>query len=323
MAAETPKPFSLSPQVKNVIIGVTTTVLVSTVVYFLGFNKKSSTTRLETQKATTQAWKTYVTIENIAAKNMLLLVRDQAQFGSYKELYQETLKESDKFINSLKSLSNNESIDKDMIAMLKRRAESEETSKPRSERFYNELDQLLAIALDKDWTDKRFQDSLIARSAEFEKQNKRFFERAINEIESLSKNLGDRYDATFNIDDFIMVQMYKYKKDPLAAINEVKTDTLSTAQLTKEYFTGKWDASGATVTLNADDKWTWVVPLDTTTAEGTWELKEGKLLLSVPKHPKTGEKGSWTFNLSDITENSFSMKLSKEPYNYYFMIRKD
>jgi hypothetical protein len=323
MAAEKPTPFSLSPQVKNVIIGVTTTVLVSTIVYFLGFNKKSSTTRLETQKATTQAWKTYVTIENIAAKNSLLLIRDQTQFNSYKELYQESLKESDKFISALKSLITNESIDKDMIAMLKRRAENEETSKPKSERYYNELDKLLAIGIDQDWTEKRFQDSLIARQTEFANQNKRYFDRAINEIEALAKNLGDRYDETFNIDDFIMIQIYKYKKDPFAAINEVKMDTLAPAQLTKEYFTGKWDASGAAVTLNADDKWSWFVPLDSSTVEGTWELKEGKLILSVPKHPKTGEKGSWQFNLSDITENSFSMKLSKEPFNYYFMIRKD
>jgi hypothetical protein len=323
MASETPKPFSLSPQVKNIIIGVTTTVLVSTVVYFLGFNKKSSTTRLETQKATTQAWKTYVTIENIGAKNSLLLIRDQSQFNTYKEFYQETLKESDKFINALKSLITNESIDKDMIAMLKRRAENEETSKPKSERYYNELDKLLTIAIDQDWNDKRFQDSLIARQSEFANQNKRFFDRTINEIEALAKNLGDRYDEPFNIEDFIVIQIYKFKKDPFAAINEVKMDTLAPAQLTKEYFTGKWDASGATVALNADDTWTWVVPQDTTKTGGTWELKEGLLQLSVPKHPRTGEKGSWLFNLSDITENSFSMKLSKEPYNYYFMIRKD
>ena len=66
---------------RNIIVGVTTTVLGSSAVYFLGFshrNNNSTNDYLVTKEATTKAWKSYETIDNIYYKNTVSLSKDPA-----------------------------------------------------------------------------------------------------------------------------------------------------------------------------------------------------------------------------------------------------
>jgi hypothetical protein len=319
MSTEIKKSPAVPPFARNMIIGVITTVLVSATVYLLGFNKKSSgPSKLERQKATTDAWKTYVVVENIYAKNTILLYTNFGQYSSVNEVFGEFKKESDKFITSLRGLITNEDVDKDMISLLKRRVQNEEATLPTVEKFYDELNKLVDVAVDEDWTEKRLMDTVTLRFAKFGESNKGTIDRSITEIEDLSKTLSERYRQPFDIDEFFVIQVYKYKKDPLSLLNENKKQVA----VTKEYLTGKWDVSGATIILYADDKWSWSVPADSSMAEGSWELKNGQLVMNLPKHPKTGEKGVWTFDLSDVSENSFSMQLLVQGGAFYTLIRK-
>ena len=316
-------PSAISPTARNMIIGITTTILVSGTIYLLGFNKKDPITKLERQTATIAAWKTYVTIENIYAKNTTLIMRDSKQFSSVKELYAEIMKESDQFMASLQGLITNENIDKDMVAVLKRRASNEETSKPRVEKFYMELDALVEKALDSDWSEKQLNDSILARGKVFAEQTKGMMDRALTEIESLAKTLSKRYDQPFNTDDFFVIQIYKYKKDMLALLADEKPDSTLTENITKDYFAGNWNVlGGANITYNADNTWSLYQPFDSTQAGGTWQLKAGQLIMNVDRHSKVPGKYVWTYNLSGITDTSFSIIFATEPYNFFRLVRK-
>jgi hypothetical protein len=309
---------------RNMIIGIITTVLVSGTVYLLGFNnKKGRSSKLERQKATTEAWKSYVTLENIYTKNTALLLRDAAQFKSYKELYQESIKESDKFMTGLQGLITNEDVDKDMIAVLKRRSENEEASKPASEKLYAELDVVTNTAITDKWPLKQLQDSILAHYTRFGEQMKGTYDRAISEIEFLSKTLSERYDQPFNMDDFIIIQVFKYKKDVFSMLDDKKNDSLTAKTFTREYVIGKWRTGQSTVNFDADGHWTWSAA-NTPDAKGTWELRNGRLLLNVTDHPNKkipDEVWKWDFKISNIIDKSFSMQLPSEGSTLYTLIR--
>jgi hypothetical protein len=325
MTTEVKKPSGgISPTIRNMIIGVSTAILVSTAVYLLGFNKKSGSSKLERQKATTEAWKSYVTIENIYTKAATLLLRDATQFSSYKELYEESLKESAKFLSSIEELLKIKDLDKDMEAVLKRRIQNEKTSMPRAERFFNQLDELNQQAINKDWTEKQFTEAQTAIITKFQEQTKGVYDRSITDIEDLAKTLSDRYDQTFSIDEFLIIQAFKYKKDLLTLIDDTKTDSTTARALTKEYIIGKWRLDQALLTFDADGNWVWKAP-NMSDAKGTsWEVKNGQLIMDVTEHPKkpAGEDWKWSFNLSNVMENSFSMQLPEEGSFFYTLIRQ-
>jgi cell division FtsZ-interacting protein ZapD len=132
---------------KNMAIGVTTSVLGATIIYFLGFNnKKPSFTKLEREEITTQTWKTYVTVENIYTKNTVSLLHDVLKFGGSAEVLKETNKESEKFQNSVKDMIAADGVDKDMVSFLKQRLEDEIKEGPETEKFYKGLDELAVTA---------------------------------------------------------------------------------------------------------------------------------------------------------------------------------
>ncbi|HSU27601.1 MAG TPA: hypothetical protein VLJ68_04415 [Chitinophagaceae bacterium] len=318
--SEAPAPGS--SHMRNMIIGITTTVIVSGLVYLLGFSgKKPRTTKLEKEKATTEAWKTYVTIENDYAKSTTLLMRDASQFKSYQELYQAVLKESGRFMDGMQRLMKKKDMDPDMVTVLKRRADNEKSTLPRFEKLMLGWDDLVKRAMEDKLTEQQAKDSLVAQSKDYEQRNKGTMERALTEIESLANTLSKRYDQPFNIDDFIVIQIYKYKKDIYSVLATEKKDSTLPENVTKDYLVGKWRTFSATITLRQDNSWSWYSPADSSEAIGTWDLKYGQLVLQVEKHPKLAGKGKWAFNLSTVTDTSFSMYLSTEPYNFYPLVR--
>lgn len=323
MSEEVKKTPIVSQQARNIIVGLITTILVSGTIYLLGFNKKSGPSRLAREKATTEAWKSYVTIENIYAKNTTLLLRDAGtgQYKSYAEMFSELKKESDQFMVSIKKLVVADNVDNDMVSVLKRRMDNEETSIPRAENFFVQLDGVVKTAIDETWSMQQVTDTITARQAAYNEEVKGFMDRALSEIESLSKVLTDRYRQPFNIDDFYIVQVYRHKKDILSILAQEKNEV----PVTEEYITGKWDNSGATIIMYADKKWSWFVPADSSMVEGDWELKDEVLTLNVPKNPKTNLPGKWLFDISDVKENSFSIQLrpkEKQTALFYTLIRK-
>jgi len=323
---------------KNMIITVLTTVLGATAVYFLGFsNKKSSLSKLEKEEVTVQAWKTYVTLENIYTKNSTSLFRDAVQYGGFKEVIVENRKESEKFMQSVNELMLTDGLDKDMVTMLKRRLENETKQIPIGEKLYVQIDELIDVAVDKKWNNSQLNDSVVAMSNRYTEKNKGMVERSLNDIEELSKTLTERYDQPFDMNEFLIIQVYRNKRDMMSILDDEKTEDggkkVTTggvkaegtegndASIDKEYFEGKWDAQGATITFSADGNLSWSVKSPPSEATGTWEVVDQKLVMNITKHPQTGKKGKWMFTIGQKKAASFQMILTVEPFNYYVLTR--
>ena len=320
---------------KNMLITVATTVLGATAVYFLGFsNKKSGFTKLEQEAITVDAWKTYVTVENLYTKNSISLLRDVGQYGSFSGAYDETEKESKKFTNSLNRLLQVEGLDKDFISLLERRVDNEYKALPVGKKLYHDIDSMIQYGVDHNWNQKTINDSAMKRMTDHGKRTEGMLQRALADIEDLSKTLSERYDTPFNMNDFILIQIYKNGKDPLSYLETVKPaggdpDPINggtkagngneSALFSKQYFTGQWSSSGAVITLSADNKMRWVANATDSTF-GTWRL-EGEQLVMNAINPKTKKEVEWTFNVANLVQKSFSMMLVKPPYNSYLLTR--
>ena len=130
--------------IRNMIISVLTTVLGATIIYFLGFNnKKPGFTKLEREDVTVNAWKTYVTIENIYTKNSTSLLRDRILDKiELEDFLSESLKESETLRSSLNELIAVEGIDKDLVSTFKRRLANEELQFARWNRVINRFKEM-------------------------------------------------------------------------------------------------------------------------------------------------------------------------------------
>lgn len=320
---------------KNMVITVTTTVAGAFAVYFLGFsNKSSGPSKLEMEERTVDAWKTLVTVENIYTKNGISLLRDAKHFGSYGVVAEESAKESAKFVNSVQKMLDTEGIDKDMRAMLERRIDNEKIQLQASTRFFNELDGLIQRGVDSSWNEQQLTDTVTTYFARFSKESQGMIDRSVNDMEGLAKILSERYDHDFNVEDFLFIQITRNKVDPISVLDDTKgnkppddNNKLGGAgngpmgDTWANYLSGKWDANGATIQFSADGKLSWFVPAQNTEAKGTWKIINQRLVMNVT-NPQNGKSANWEFNLSNMEQKTFSMVLTKEPYNYYKLVRK-
>lgn len=320
---------------KNMLITVATTVLGATAVYFLGFsNKKSGFTKLEREEITIDSWKTYVTVENLYTKNSISLLRDVGQYGSFSASYEEMEKESQKFSNSVKNLLAVEGLDNDFISLLERRLDNEQKQLPIGKKIYHEIDSVIQYGVDHDWPAQKTNDTATKRLADHGKRTEGMLQRSLADIEDLSKTLSERYDTPFNMNDFILIQVYKNGKDPLTFLEMPKSATDDTdpdhggvkasngnesALFSKQYFTGKWNSNGAVIELSADQKMSWKANA-TDSTYGTWKLVGDQLVMKAI-NPKSKKEVEWIFNVANLVQDSFSMMLSKAPFNAYTLTR--
>lgn len=324
------------------LIGIATSVTGATLIYFLGFNDRKPTfSKLEREQITTEAWKTYVNIENIYIRNSASLLRDAIGFGGFKMILKETLKESEKFQRSVRDVIKTGGVDRDMVSLLERRLENEKKDWPETEKFYSGLDELTTVSTKNNWTQQQRLDSIGGRVTVFSDRLKGSMNRSVNDIEDLSKLLGTRYDLPFSTEDFLIVQAIKYKKNIFNVAETYKKNsepppsspsaeegknaghsTGEEAKASSQYLTGKWDAGGATVTLGADGKSSWLIPSSNTEAKGTWRFKKDELIIDIKKHPATGKDASWVFKVSGIVSNACVITRTTEPFNAYRLVRK-
>jgi hypothetical protein len=167
-------------------------------------------------------------------------------------------------------------------------------------------------------------------------QSKGYTDRAIADIEDIAKTLSERYGQTFSMNEFMIYNIVKRQEDSLNKLKQQRTpsdtqtiqkpeaETAKEELPTKELLTGKWVANppnGADIDLMKNGKMFWHVLSNGDHVSGTWKLLKGKLYL-YPVNEENGKKAIWIFDLSKVTANSFSMKLTVQPYNNYNMSRQ-
>jgi hypothetical protein len=324
---------------RNILVGAITTIIGSTAVYFITNRNKNSNSEMEvmlmTKDATINAWKSYVTFENAYTKKDLSLLNDlQARTMNWDEFVAESGRESNKFKKGLEELKTKKNIDKDFIQALDSRLDNEKSTTPILQKYSRFLKSMADTNLTADEKMKALQ----TEGAKWEAQAKGFTERALTDIEDIAKTLSERYGQTFAMTDFLIYNMLKNQKDSaVTVINKpapsdpdskpTKTDTAANIKevpATTQLLTGRWLANppnGADIDLQKKGKFFWHVSTNGDHISGTWKLIKNKLNL-YPVNDETGKKGLWTFDLTLVRPNTFSMKLTVEPHNNYNMVRQ-
>jgi hypothetical protein len=219
----TPPPYSPTPSpnpvshatnmARNIAVSVISTVLGATLIYYLGFRGDGGggDKTLITKEATTKAWKSFVTVENIYYKNTLSLVNELKETKKLADFNENVIKESEKFQRDLPEVLKDKNIDGAFISMIQRRLENEKNVEVKMKKY---LDNIQSI-LDQNLAVEKQREKLDAEDNAWTSYTKGARERAITDIEDLAKTLSDRYQVPFAMTDFL-------------EFNEIKKETPNT-----------------------------------------------------------------------------------------------
>jgi len=294
-------------------VGVTTTVLASTIVYFLGFHSggpSSAEQMLFTKEATVSAWPNYVATENMFTKNWKTLAANYStsRFKNYKDA---TLEELDKFFNDIKGLITTKDIDPMFLSLLKRRLAAKEQWKNKYKIHLDNFESILNN-VPQDQQVQKLNDELYR----FQGEVKDLDERFINEIQDIAKALSDKYHYNFSSSD-------------LLAFKKPDTDTLlnrgreMATGIDRQSLVGTWLIDQSWYIYHYDDGRLYMYFTRADGARdstyGTWQLTNNQLYQYATYYFSAGSK--WVYDISGITANSFSMKLTTSPYTAYIARR--
>lgn len=307
-------------QTRNIIIGAIATIIASTTVYYLTQyvnNKKSdSAPTYEVKKeATINAWKRYVTIDNIYYKNIIELSTDKELLKNLDNYKAETFAETDNFIKDAEKLIKEKNIDKTLISMVDRRVTREKESRDRTASFYDKLNSIKASNL----SDGEKLEKRTAESAAYLQYAKSLFQRSATEVEDLAKALTETYATTFNPYDVMIYADYKKIIQPAIDTEEADSTDNYAQNINRQSLIGDWNDNGNKISLQKNGNLSYSL-ISGDKADGKWKIEDNKLRVDAVSSV-TKVKSTWYFNLSNLTGNSFTMKLSVSPFDIYHLTR--
>jgi len=351
--AEESKPNQNTAMVRNIIVGVATSVIGAATLYFLGINKsgQSSTSSqgsfLEVKEATTKGWKSYVTDDNIYYKNTLSIYNDLAS-NKKLDIYQDRMvKEVHKFTDDLESILKDQNLDNSFASLLKRRLEIQ---KEIEEKFTVYIGNIRSIMDDNTIPQDQKPQKIQREDQNYNSLTKGIIERGMTEVEDISKALADKYGQSFSLADVLIYQDYKkgtlYNNDNtnnsntasntatnpqldngIKPVSNIPPEPSSTSnysanntknQLNAGMYAGEWTNEGGSLYFD-NNGFSWEWNDGKVTSEGSWRAENYQLTMYVTKGYNTGY--SWTFNLSNITPTSFTMQLSNNTNYTYHMVK--
>jgi hypothetical protein len=310
---------------RNIIVGVTTTILGSTAVYFLGFhNKKSGDSKgsyAEVKEATTKAWRSYVTIDNIYYKNLLSINKDKDLVLDLDRYKNEMFKEGARFKKDAEAIINDKDVDKSFVSMMERRFDREKQAEDAITIY---IDNLKSIINSTDSPEEK-QKQVMSTAQAYQGKANGIMERTLNEMEDLSKVLSERYGQQFNLNDIQAFVDYKSGKlntnlNNNSGNNNGNPSDTTNMQVDPNIFPGRWNTTGANITLNADGNFFWDVLSTGDKSSGSWKIYNNQLYM-YPKQPGNDNPITWVFNLSVVNPNLFTMTLNTQPFNTYQLAR--
>jgi hypothetical protein len=241
---------------KNILVGVITTVLGATVIYFLGFHDTGKEEKKKKRDATVTAWNSLLQYESLfqqTANKMICL-------GETETAAKEVTDEMGQVIKDMGNIKKEEFVDNRMQTLVDRRMDSYTKRKTFIEDFYNEI------------------FTLAGQNLPEEEINK--------EVVSAQKKLGDRVAALETKDgDYI-----KEIKATLEKEYDTKLDIPEfNLDIKNESLRGKWKMNRATdLNISADGSFTW--SSDSLSTSGNWNLSEDILNFNF----KDGDKLSYS-----------------------------
>ena len=344
--------------VRNIIAGVTTTVVGATFVFFLNRNNhnnndnnSSNGSYLEVKEATTKGWKSYVAIENLEYKNTMLLANHLKDLNGLDEFKDQLTKESNKFSSDIEDLQKTKNLDDGFIALLKRRLDAEKEALEKWSSFFTKSSDIINST--QPGQDRN--DRITVEYNKMQAGGNFIVEKTKTEITDLSKSLSEKYGQQFAITDLILFQ--DKKQDNTNNINNTTTNNNNntgtqgndnnatvtntnnnpsdntvnnynrnntnytnnnSSQDNVKSLVGEWDTQGAVITLSSNGRMTWEMTTGQNTS-GNWQYYNSQLYMTYPN--QYGVSGTYVFNLSNVRPNSFTMVLTTYPYYRYDLTR--
>lgn len=320
-------PGSANIVLRNILVGLITTVLGAIILYFLGFRDRNAGSKatqeenlLAKREATIQAWKSYVTAENLLLQNFNTFSANfsLARFDEYKKL---ALAEVDRFNADLKKILGYKNLDPSMVSLLERRLRDKESWLVKYKAYLGNYQRIATAMLSDDEKNK----SLENESYRFQNDVKDLDQKFANEIAGLCKVLTEKNNYNFAWTDLLLFQ-----PPPANTAAVTNTTTASAAGGVASYSKGmfcghftSFDAANNQLVgyINIYDNgrfYYYFAAGDST--YGFWQLGNNQMKLVYDQYWGAGQ--SYVYDITAATDRSFALRLSAPPYNSFSFSRQ-
>jgi len=307
---------------RNIITGVITTVAGATVIYFLGFHNKGEKSSppeyLVVKDATINGWRSYVSAENVFFGNWNVYAANYTSTG-FERYKQNTLGELNRFKSDMKKILETKNLDPSFTSLLERRLEAKEDWENKYKKHLDNYERI-----DKATTDQSEKTTkLNAEVQHFGEETKDIDQRFANEIGELCNALTSKYGCTFSWKELRMYQQLNTNNQTDTSRNRGTGGITNTDDWRK--LVGKWHMidkdKGANVgTLyQYDDGRMYYYFLSGDSTYGRWQYGNNQLTLYYDKYWGAGY--NFIYNVSEISDNSFTMKLTTTPNSVFTATR--
>lgn len=328
--------FHSSTMIRNIITGVITTVIGAVVLYFLKFNEHKDSHDIDSllvKEATGNAWKSYVSAENVFYNNMQTYQANYSinGFDHFKEA---TLNEFEHFDSDLKRIQNTKNLDPSFLSMLENRKKINDESKVKYRKY---LDNYYSISQSiTDPTERN--NKLNTETQRFLDERRERDQLFANSIEELCKTLTDKYSGNFVKSSLAMYQAVQqtnsnnqnnqssnsgtgsdvYRNKAGADTN--KTNNYNPGTMDRAMIVGTWIRSTNYLYHYPDGRMYYYFSNGDSTY-GSWEIYNNQLYHYYNQYYGAGNR--WVYNISNLTENLFSITLSDSPFTRFDFVRNN
>ncbi len=247
MAADSSRPVH---PVKNILIGVATTVVSTVIIYFLGFHSPESDEFKKTKQATIDAWESLMTYERSFKNAGTRMVCS----GDINAMANDIVNEYGKIIDNIANIKdeNKKKADNRIISLIDRRLVTLEEKKDATADYYKSLNQLDSLNLtqeQKDSIEIVYENRFLNKMNQLENQDKDF----MNEVNA---DLKKKYHVEFKYPPPLMVTPEvltgNWTLDREISL-EMKKDLSFTWQKETKQFSGTWSLDYLTINFRFSD----------------------------------------------------------------------
>ncbi|HVT83882.1 MAG TPA: hypothetical protein VHD35_01700 [Chitinophagaceae bacterium] len=312
---------------RNIITGVITTVIGAGVLYLLKFNKSSDNSEanyLVVKEATTNAWKSYVSAENVFYNNMQTYQANYSinGFEHYKEA---SLGEFEHFKSDLKRIQSTQNLDPSFQSMLEQRIKINDESEDKYRQYLDNYNNISTSITDPTERNNKL-NAETKRFIDERKERDQLFE---NSIDELCKTLTDKYSGNFAKNSLVMYQQNNQTGQTSSTNtnntnNNSGTDATTTnssaASVDWRMLVGKW-IEGSNYLYQYQDGKMYYYFSNGDSTYGSWQLYNNQLYHYYNQFYGAGHR--WVYNISNLTNNALSITLVDSPYTRFDFVRSN
>lgn len=232
--------------IKNIVIGVVTTVLASSIVYFLGFQgKQADKEELKVKKeATIDAWNSLMFYEKQFRETGIRMTCNYDTTSTSADV----IKEYDKIIKNINNIEKAEHVDNRLLSLIDRRIATLTDKRKATEDYLTEIEKLGPVS-EEDPNSLSLYNNLISKISVIDTRDTAF-------ISGISAELNKKYKTSFELPGVFVITpdiLYgNWTVDRDKYLNLKKDNTFSFTMESKNY-PGKWTLDELTIHFNFED----------------------------------------------------------------------